>query len=56
MKSISASIVVLSGAILLAAGSFVPHGDTQLTLQLVGSAVGLLGLWAWFMSIKVAAD
>lgn len=33
MKSISASIVVLSGALVLTGGSFVSHDQTQGTLQ-----------------------
>jgi len=52
MKSISASILVLSGAILLAAGSFVSHSQTQGFLQTVGCVIGLIGLVVWFWSVK----
>ena len=35
MKSLSASIIVLAGAILLTSGSHIQHGDTQLFVQVV---------------------
>ena len=47
MKSISAAIIVLSGAIILATGSLVKHFDTQSFLQLLGGAIGLYGLVKW---------
>ena len=57
MKSISASIVLLSGAILLAAGSSVAHAQTRGFLQFVGAAVGLIGLGAWwFCTFKQPKD
>jgi hypothetical protein len=52
MKAISASIIVLSGAILLVGGSYLQHSDTRLFVQIVGCAVGLAGLWGWFTSFK----
>ena len=52
MKSISASIIVLSGALLLVGGSFVSHNQTQQFVQLVGGAVGLLGLGVWIRMIN----
>jgi hypothetical protein len=47
MKSISASIVVLSGAILIASGAHVKN-DVQNFMILVGGAVGIVGLVAWY--------
>ena len=52
MKAISASIVILAAAILLVGGSHVPHSDTRLFVQFVGCAVGLLGLYGWFLSFR----
>jgi hypothetical protein len=51
MKSISASIVVLAGALILVGGSFISRNDTQGVLQLVGGGVGLIGLVVWFRTI-----
>ena len=56
MKSISASIVLLSGAIILVGGSFVTQNQTQGFLQFVGGAIGLVGLGAWFMTFKQSKD
>ncbi len=56
MKSISASIVVLAGAIVLVFGSHVEHDDTQLFLQSAGIALGLIGLVAWLKTIKQEQD
>jgi Na+/melibiose symporter-like transporter len=56
MKSISASIVVLSGALLLVGGSFVPHDQTQVFVQFVGCVVGLIGLVAWWLAFKQSRD
>lgn len=52
MKVISSSIVILSAAILLVGGSHVQHGDTRLFVQVVGCAVGLIGLNGWFISFR----
>ena len=51
MKAISASIIVLAAAILLVGGSHIQHSDTQLFIQIVGSAVGLIGLGGWIFSL-----
>lgn len=52
MKSISSSIVVLSGAVLLLGGSFVSQDQTQSVLQYLGGGIGLLGLVAWYRTIQ----
>jgi hypothetical protein len=52
MKAISASIIVLAAAVLLLGGSFIPHSDTRLFVQVVGCAVGAVGLWGWCVSIR----
>ena len=53
MSSVSASIIVLAGAVLLTGGSHVQHGDTQIFLQAVGGLVGLVG---WFIAFKDSLD
>jgi hypothetical protein len=50
MKAISASIVVLAGAIVYAAGSLTGHGDTQVVTCLIGAVVLLIGLYGWFLA------
>ncbi len=52
MKAISASIVILSAAILITGGSLVPHADTKLFVQTVGSLVGLLGVGGWVACMR----
>jgi hypothetical protein len=52
MKLISSSIIVLAGAILLVGGSHIAHNDTALFVQIVGCAVGLIGLGGWILSFK----
>jgi len=52
MKSISASIIVVAGTILILGGSYIQHGDTKLFVQIVGCLVGAIGLWGWFVSLK----
>jgi len=52
MKAISASIVVLAAAILLATGSYIQHSDTKLFVQAVGCVVGLIGLGVWVVSFR----
>ena len=52
MKSISASIIVLAAAGLILGGSQIQHSDTKLFVQLVGCALGAVGLWGWFVSIR----
>jgi hypothetical protein len=56
MKSVSASLVLLSGALILTGGSFVAHDQTQGFLQFVGVAIGLVGLAAWFKTFKQLKD
>ena len=52
MKSISASIVVLSAAVLIVGGAQIQHDGTQLFVMTVGCGVGLVGLSGWFVSLK----
>lgn len=47
MKAISSSIVVLAGAVLIAGGAAVSHGDTQTFVIIVGCLLGMLGLGTW---------
>jgi hypothetical protein len=49
-KHISAAIIVLAGAVLLIGGSFIPHADTKLFVQVVGCIVGAIGLVGWISS------
>lgn len=42
MKTISASILVLAGAILITGGSRIQHSDTKLFVQIVGCFVGMV--------------
>jgi hypothetical protein len=50
MKSISASLVVFSGAIVLMAGSFRTDDFGDLTL-LLGGTVVLVGLVGWLVTV-----
>jgi hypothetical protein len=52
MKPLSASLVVLAAAILVASGAHVRHGDTQIFVMGLGCAVGLLGIWGWRATLK----
>ena len=52
MKAISASIVILAAAVLIAGGSHIAHNDTKLFVQVVGCGLGLAGLAVWFVSLK----
>ena len=47
MECISAAMIVLSGSVIFATGATVQHNDTQTVICLIGSAIGLFGLWAW---------
>jgi hypothetical protein len=51
MKHISASIIVLAGAIILAGGSHYISGELDFVVA-VGSGVCGVGLWGWFASFK----
>ncbi len=56
MKSISASIIVLSGSGLVAVGPFVRHGDTSTFVMLVGRALALAGLVGWYSTLRSSDD
>ena len=49
-KHISASIIVLAGAILILGGSYIRHDDTKLFVQVVGCIFSAVGLVGWFIS------
>lgn len=53
MKMLSASIIVLTGGIVLSVGSLVGHHDTKLFLQFVGCGVGITGLMAWHKTFRI---
>jgi hypothetical protein len=48
MKLISASIIALTGAVLVSCGSLAAYSETRNTLQLVGSGIGIHGLLVWY--------
>jgi VIT1/CCC1 family predicted Fe2+/Mn2+ transporter len=52
MKAISASIVILAAAVLIAVGSHVSHNDTKLFVQVVGCGLGLAGLFVWYLGLQ----
>ena len=52
MKSISASIVVLAGAMVFAFGTFEDHSDTEVFTKLVGAVLSLIGLIGWVSCLK----
>lgn len=52
MKAISASIIVLAGAVLLAVGANIQHGDTNLVVSAIGCLVGLIGLAGWAVTLR----
>lgn len=47
MKTISASIIVLAGAIIFATGATIQHNDTKMFVCFVGGGLGIVGLWFW---------
>ncbi len=47
MKLISSVIVAVTGAAILVAGSYNPHGDTAAIISMIGGTVGILGLGFW---------
>ena len=49
-KHISASIIVLAGAMLILGGSYIRHADTKLFVQVVGCLFSAIGLIGWFVS------
>lgn len=56
MKSISASIIVLTAGILILGGSHIQHSDTKLFVQIVGCIVGVIGLGGWLVQPGGAAQ
>jgi len=52
MKSISASIVVLAGAVLIAVGAIVRHSDTSMVVSGIGCLIGLMGLLVWAACLR----
>jgi lipopolysaccharide export LptBFGC system permease protein LptF len=51
MKSISASIIILAGALLLLGALFYPGGD-RTAVAIVGCGVVAAGFYGWFVSLK----
>lgn len=51
MRAISASIVVLAGAIAFSSGAHVAHSDTALFVMAAGGLTALLGLGAWIYAL-----
>jgi len=49
MKAISASIIVLAGALTFAIGATIMHSDTQLAVCIVGAVLGIGGVYAWIL-------
>ncbi|MHC4875699.1 MAG: hypothetical protein ACYTGL_04320 [Planctomycetota bacterium] len=52
MKTVSAAIVVLAGALILGSGAHVAHNDTCDMLMMIGGAVGLYGLIIWHQEMR----
>ena len=52
MKTVSAAIIVLAGALVLGSGAHVAHNDTSDTLMMIGGAVGLYGLVMWHREMQ----
>ena len=53
MKSLSASIIVLTAAGLIFGGAYIRHGDTGLFVQIAGVAFAVAGFKGWFAALKV---
>jgi hypothetical protein len=51
MKAISASIVVLAGAIILCAAALCQHDDTNSVIGMVGFLVAVVGISGWIGAI-----
>ena len=52
MRSISASLIVFTGAACLCAGAFVPNPDFRTYIVVgVGMLISVAGLFAWFVSL-----
>jgi hypothetical protein len=56
MKAISASIVVMAGAILFSAGQMLNHPDSGMVTCLVGATVGIIGLVGWFRAMTEKSE
>jgi hypothetical protein len=56
MKAISASIVVVAGAILFSVGQMLNHPDSGLVTCLVGAAIGIIGLIGWYRAMIEKSD
>lgn len=54
MKAISAALVILAGAILLASAIHVGHGDTQVAMGAVAAIVGVVGIYYWLREMNRA--
>jgi hypothetical protein len=52
MKPLSASIIVLSAAILIASGGHIRHHDTSVAVMALGCLIGLGGLISWLVSFQ----
>jgi len=52
MKSLSASIIVFTGAILILRGAHISHGGSAFFVQAVGFVLGLIGLGGWVVTLK----
>ena len=56
MKSISASIIVFSAALILIASGFVHVAGMEGILMFAGLGLGLAGLGGWFMTLRDSGD
>jgi hypothetical protein len=52
MKSISASIIVLAGAVAFSTGATIQHDQTQMFVCSVGLLLGLVGLSGWVVMLN----
>ena len=50
MRAVSASILVLASAVCLTGGSYIPHDDTALFVQVAGVLIGIVGLVGWVVA------
>ena len=48
MKAISASIVILTGSLMVAIGATAQHADTQTLVCIFGGIVVAAGLYGWY--------
>ncbi len=52
MKALSASIIVLAAAILIASGGHMRHHDTSIAVMGIGCLIGLGGLITWLVTLQ----